>query len=228
MVDARIDARVDAYRPAAAPPFAVLTERKRRRDRRRVAAAGAVLAATAAVVAVAAVAIPGWDRVPGVLDRVAGGERGGGKTFALRPVGFQNDKAPLYTAATERCLALPGVTGGPVTDSVPAFYSLAAAGDDVPALRSCLAKIGADAEEIEGRPGERRGQAESIEQCTRGEAKADQRYIGLTETQVRQAHPGPVRVICRDRVFLDRTSDYQQDRLNIVVEQGTVIWAGRF
>lgn len=228
MVDAPIDARVAAYRPAEAPPFSVLTERKRRRDRRRLARTGAGLVAAAAAVAVAAAAVPDWNQ-GGLLDTFAGGDEGGGTTFALRPIGFQNDRAPAYTAAAERCLSLPGVTGGPVTDTAPAVYSLAAAGGDVAALRSCVNDIGADVGEIVGRPGEERGQAESIEQCVRGETSAvEERYIGMTESQVRDAEPEPVRVICRDRVFLDRTSDYRPDRLNIVVEQGVVVWAGRF
>ena len=50
----------------------------------------------------------------------------------------------------------------------------------------------------------------------------------MTEAQAEAAAAGRVRVICRDRAFLDRTSDHQPKRLNIVVEQGVVLWAGYF
>lgn len=153
----------------------------------------------------------------------------GSLTFALRPVGFQNEKAPEYTAAAERCLTLPGVSGGPVNSASPAFYSLAADGGNVAELRRCVTDIGADAQEVPGRPGEERGRAEFIANCVEGEgASAEDRFVGMSEAEVEEAVAGPVRVICRDRVFLDRTTDRHPTRLNIVVEQGLVIWAGSF
>lgn len=224
-LDRAIDARIDAYTPSRPPPFAVLARRRRRRNSRLAAVGGAAVVGLIGAAVLASSSLSDRSTLP---ERLAGSAENPGTTFALRPVGFQNEQADLYQAAAERCRDLPGVTGGPVNESFPATYSLAAAGADASRLRSCLADIGASVEEIEGRPGERRGRAEAVERCVRGEADAEQRYIGLTESQLQQTEPGPVRVICRDRVVLGRTSDNRPERLNIVVENGTIIWAGRF
>lgn len=106
-----------------------------------------------------------------------------------------------------------------------------ASGDSVEALRSCLGDLkGIDLETIKGRPGDERGQAESIKRCADGSRiKVEPRYVRMTQQEFDEARPaGPIRVICKDRVFLDRTSDYQPDRLNLVVEQDRIVWAGRF
>lgn len=151
-----------------------------------------------------------------------------GTTFAIRPLSVDR---PAYEQSVNTCRGLPGVDGGPVSESEPPMFSLAAAGDAVAELRKCLDGLkGVDVETIEGRPGEERGQAESIKRCADGSrVEAEPRYVGMTQSEFDAARPaGPIRVICKDRVFLDRTSDYNRDRLNLVIEKERIVWAGRF
>lgn len=58
-LDCAVDARIDAYRPAALPPFSAIEARKRGRDRRRAAVAGAALSAVALAGAVAVPSLAG-------------------------------------------------------------------------------------------------------------------------------------------------------------------------
>lgn len=151
-----------------------------------------------------------------------------GTTFAIRPLSVDR---PAYEKSVNTCRGLPGVTGGPVSEYDPPMFSLAAAGDAVADLRKCLDAVkGVDVEKIEGRPGEERGQAESIKRCADGSrVEVEPRYVGMTQEEFDEARPvGPVRVICKDRVFLDRTSDHNADRLNLVIENNQIVWAGRF
>jgi hypothetical protein len=223
-VDRAVDAQIDAYRPDTTPPFEAIEARKRRRDRRRLAAAGAVVPAVVAVAVLAVV--PQLDG--GLSERLTpgAGVAAQGTTFAVRPLSVQAD---AYEQALDQCLRLPGVDGGPVADHRPAPYSLWAAGDPVEPLRDCVGGVeGVDVAMVVGRPGDELGRAELLERCVEG-TEVEDRWVGMTEQQVRDADPvRPVRVICKDRVFLDRTSDSHADRLNLVIEQGRVIWAGRF
>lgn len=61
-LDRAVDARLEAYRPGAQPPFEAIEERKRGKDRRRLLAAAASVAIVA--VATAALAVPGPGRRP--------------------------------------------------------------------------------------------------------------------------------------------------------------------
>lgn len=133
-----VQAEIDAYTPAAAPPFDALAGRKRSRDRRRLAAGGAALSAVA-VAAAAAVLAPslggGPDRPSSYAGPAGGtatttidvrfGATGDGDQAAVeecvgRPVLAKLSSPPVYattlTAAPERtrtvvdCLKrLPGV-----------------------------------------------------------------------------------------------------------------------
>lgn len=222
---AALHADKSAFTPPSSPPFSTITARKRRRDRRLAFTAAVALSSALALVSVAI------NFVSDASDRSAiygADASGNGVTFALRPIGFQTDRAAEYEEAANACLDLPGVTGRPVTDTVPAFYSLSATGPDVEALKSCVTAIGADVEEVPGRPGQAHGQAEFVRRCVGAEqVSPDERYLGWTEEEVRTATQ-PVRVICRDRVYLDRTTDGHSERLNLVVENGKVVWAGHF
>lgn len=72
-LDRAVDARIDAYRPEALPPFSVIEGRKRGRDRRRAAVAGVALSAVA--FAGAAFAVPS---LVGAGDRLTSGVAGAG------------------------------------------------------------------------------------------------------------------------------------------------------
>lgn len=151
-----------------------------------------------------------------------------GTTFAVRPLSVDR---PTYEMSVNECRSLTGVTGGPVSESDPPLFSLAAEGDAVADLGRCLDGLkGVDVERIEGRPGEERGQDASIKRCANGSrVKTEPRHIGMTNDEFKKARqPGPVRIICKDRVFLDRTSDHNADRLNLVIENNRIVWAGRF
>ncbi len=151
-----------------------------------------------------------------------------GTTFAVRPLSVDR---PAYEQSVNKCRSFPGVTGGPVSEAEPPMFSLAGEGDAVADLRKCLDGVkGVDLEEIDGRPGEERGRAESIKRCAEGlRVEVEPRYAGMTQAEFDEARPpGPIRVICKDRVFLDRTSDHNADRLNLVIENNRIVWAGRF
>jgi hypothetical protein len=57
-------------------------------------------------------------------------------------------------------------------------------------------------------------------------------YLGLTESEAAtlaaQQGQGGLRVVCRDGEGLARTSDLRPTRVNLILEDGKVIWAGRF
>lgn len=150
-----------------------------------------------------------------------------GTTFVVRPLGAS---AGAFQAQMDLCLRLPGASGGPTGLGTPAMHSAWASGDAVESLRDCVEGVaGADIEVVEGRPGDERGRAAFIERCIEQGVKVEPGYVGMSEQAVQAAEGArAVRVICRDRAFLDRTNGSAPDQLSIVVERGKVLWAGRF
>lgn len=53
-------------------------------------------------------------------------------------------------------------------------------------------------------------------------------HVGLTEQAATAAYGPSTRVVGRDGQCLGRTLDHREDRVNLVVEDGAVVWAGRF
>lgn len=75
-----------------------------------------------------------------------------------------------------------------------------------------------------------------IERCLgtgtgRGQVGPAQEYVGATEADIDRMIAGtgpPIRVIGRNGECLDRLDDLQTDRINVLIANGEVIWAGRF
>jgi hypothetical protein len=118
-LDRAVDARIDAYRPAALPPFSAIEARKRGRDRRRAVVAGAALSAVA--LAGAAVVVPsfagGGDWL--TLDiRTEMTESSGTTADTLRALTGRigvNDEV-VYGSIEEQAAAASVVVVGPVMD----------------------------------------------------------------------------------------------------------------
>ena len=75
--------------------------------------------------------------------------------------------------------------------------------------------------------------AEFISRCVGSEQAADApEYVGLTEDQAnRTKQPdtvNAVRVVGQDGACLGRTRDLRRDRVNLIITDGEVVWAGRF
>ena len=120
-----VQAEIDAYTPAAAPPFAVLVDRRRARGRRRLATGGAALSALAVVAAAASAPTPGGGR------------------DELPTVGGTAQAATELDELVERCLA--GAATTPVTGMVGMTEQEAFAPNARSALR-VVARDGACAE----------------------------------------------------------------------------------
>lgn len=70
-----------------------------------------------------------------------------------------------------------------------------------------------------------------IEQCLSGDTPLPAPgFVGRTEAEATYANEDDVtwRVIGRDNRCLDRTPDAHEDRVNLILDDGIVIWAGRF
>jgi hypothetical protein len=157
------------------------------------------------------------------------------RTFRVSSDGTAD--ADAYTAGVEKCLALPGVTGSSVQESYPATYEMRASGEAARSLAGCLAGApGAEVEESGDSPAEGAGLHAFINRCVGAENPTSAPgYVGLTEEQaMRPKQPesadtvSVVRVVGRDGICLGRTRDLRRDRVNLLVADGKVVWAGRF
>lgn len=233
---------VTAFAPVRTPPFAALQARKRRRD---VLRAGSLLGLTA--FGVAAVAV-----VPAALTR---GTAPGSPGLASRPgwnlpqQRLTIDFAPGTTFSDEQqgrqataCSELPGASEGFVMQSLPPHYGVKVTGaEQIAAVRACFERIdGAVVSAVEAsRPGTPSGapvltaqQQAFVDACVGQENAAPApQYVGMAEAQANPAdsyRPYPTRVVGRDGECLGRTNDLRGDRVDLIVESGRVIWAGRF
>jgi DNA-directed RNA polymerase specialized sigma24 family protein len=157
------------------------------------------------------------------------------RTFRVSSDGTAD--AAAYTAEVQKCLALPGVTGSSVQESYPATYEMLAAGEAARTLADCLAAVpGAEVKESGDSPAEGTGLDAFINRCVGAENPTPAPgYVGLTEEQAtgtEQPEPADtvsvVRVVGRDGTCLGRTRDLRRDRVNLLVADGKVVWAGRF
>lgn len=154
-------------------------------------------------------------------------------TLIVRPDNVVDIKR--YASRMTTCLNLPGVRAGAISETPPLSYAAYAAGKQASDLERCLRDVaGAGVEEQPGAPGSRVGLQEFIERCV-GKDQAgrapDQDYVGLTEDQVDTASPDRTqapRIVGRDRVCLGRDDDRQENRVNIILDDYRVVWAGRF
>lgn len=71
-----------------------------------------------------------------------------------------------------------------------------------------------------------------VDSCVGPEnAPLEPQYVGMSEAEANPPNsyrPYPTRVVGRDGKCLGRTKDLQGNRVNLIVEDGKVIWAGRF
>jgi hypothetical protein len=142
-----------------------------------------------------------------------------------------------YDAGIKQCMRLPGVTGNSTGEMYPGDYKLAAAGDSADALDRCLDAVpAATVDRAEGGPGEGAGLAAFIARCVGAEQPAlTPEYVGLTEDEARRVVPRDLaepirefRVVGRDGDCLGRTRDLRSDRVNFLIVDGKILWAGRF
>lgn len=154
------------------------------------------------------------------------------QTFIVRPKGVEDVQA--YADAMNVCLNLPGVGATSISDMPPQSYVAYAAGAAVAELDLCLDDVpGAAVEVQQGAPGNPVGIQEFIQRCVGREdtESAPDGYVGLTEQQLRDSPPNPEdppRIVGRDRVCLDRTDDRRPERVNVILDDSRVVWAGRF
>lgn len=154
------------------------------------------------------------------------------QTFTIRPEGVQDVQA--YADGMTACLNLPTVGATSISDTPPLSYVAYAAGPAVADLDQCLDDVpGAAVEVQQGAPGNPVGLQEFISRCVgREDAEpAPDGYVGLTEQQLRDSPPDPAnppRIVGRDRVCLDRTDDRRPERVNVIIDDSRVVWAGRF
>ena len=141
------------------------------------------------------------------------------------------------------CLALPGTSEEGIGDSGPPVYGVTVTGtQQIAAFRACAAEIeGAVVTEAGiSRPADpaanvlTAGQQAFIEECLSGNvesALSAPGFVGRTYEEVAAPNErpvNPVRVLGRDGNCLDREDDRRENRVNVIIEDGTVIWAGRF
>lgn len=146
--------------------------------------------------------------------------------------------AAAYTAGVERCLEVPGVSGSSVQERYPANYELRAGGGAADVLAECLAAApGARVEEAVGSAAEGAGLEVFIQRCVGAAENAvlTPALVGLPEdeatresSRVLAEGAATVRVIGRDGTCLGRTRDLRSDRVNLLIADGKVVWAGRF
>lgn len=154
------------------------------------------------------------------------------QTFTIRPEAVQDVQA--YADAMTGCLNLPTVGATSISDQPPLSYVAYAAGPAVAELDRCIDDVpGAAVEVQQGAPGNPLGLQEFIDRCVgREDAEpAPDGYVGLTEQQLQDSPPDPAnprRIVGRDRVCLDRTDDRQPERVNVIIDDSRVVWAGRF
>jgi hypothetical protein len=154
------------------------------------------------------------------------------QTFTIRPGNVQDVQA--YADAMTGCLNLPTVGATSISDQPPLSYVAYAAGPAVAELDRCLEDVpGAAVEVQQGAPGNPLGLQEFIDRCVgREDAEpAQDGYVGLTEQQLQDSPPdqeNPARIVGRDRVCLDRTADRRPERVNVIIDDSRVVWAGHF
>lgn len=64
----------------------------------------------------------------------------------------------------------------------------------------------------------------------RDSARFAEEFVGLSEDEAaeRVTTSGGLRVVARDGECLGRNDDFRTDRVNVIVQDGIVVWAGRF
>lgn len=143
-LDRAVDARVEAYTPHSAPPFAAVAARKRSRERRNLALAGGLLSAAAVATAVLVPPLLTDDTLvdPGTL--AYGGARSVSRTtFQLEYEELgASERSPLAPdPALRQCLDLPGARDqGLPAPHAPSTWRLTAEGTPTQLhdVRSCL------------------------------------------------------------------------------------------
>ena len=160
------------------------------------------------------------------------------RTFTVRVDSSSTRPDPaVFTAEVEACLALPGVTGSSVQESFPATYELSALGPAADTLARCLGDITAARVVERGvSVAQGAGLEAFIKECVGAEtARSADEYHGLTEGEAtRTKRPESAdtittsRVVGRDGECLFRTADFRSDRVNLLIADGKVVWAGRF
>ena len=134
-----VEAELDAYRPAATPPFALVRARRRARGRRR----------TGGAVAVSALAAVGVALLPSVLGSGQGGPVTSRQAAGPEPTAAQDGVRYGYAVSTrdagrelERCLSLPGVLQGlTLTTSTPVRTGQIAGSGNADAFQACVEDI---------------------------------------------------------------------------------------
>lgn len=173
-------------------------------------------------------------------------------TFRVSSNGAADPAA--YTAAVDKCLGLAGVAGSSVQESYPATYELRAAASDADAdaLRRCLNGVpgaivdatGTTASDcvytdVPGTPcGEEKppaalteAQRTFVESCVGQEnALPAPGWVGMSESEIEAFELPKIRprLVGRDGECLGRDRSRRDDRVNVIIEDDTVIWAGRF
>lgn len=217
-----VQAEIDSFRPDRTPPFSAIADRSRDRDRRR---RRVFFGAALAVLAVAGVAVGSGVLLDRPQLRAAGEPRW---DYRVEP----DDEAVINPRLTEQrlaCFTLPGVTATPPAEGRRATYSVTVTGSaERAAFEKCITAVAGVY--VPGLAGEVR----SAERCSREERDPAPEYLGLSEAEAislaRSAAPGwrTIRVIARDGQCLPITRDLVPTRVNLVLRDGEVVWAGRF
>jgi hypothetical protein len=142
-----------------------------------------------------------------------------------------------YDAATDdaalfRCAGLPGARMGVTLPVVTPIRSVSVSGTpaEVGAVEQCLRELPNTRVEREQVTTSGPELAALVAECIGSDANIVETtsYVGLTETQLAELR-GParnVRVVARDGECLDRDRALVDGRINLIVNDGRIVWAG--
>ncbi|WP_088317033.1 hypothetical protein [Kineosporia sp. R_H_3] len=130
-----VQAEIAIHTPTVAPPFAVLTARRRARNRRRTGAAAVVSALAVAAIAIVPSMVTNGSTAPS--HTAAAGDRDL-FDFSVQATDPTNPPAP-GRVAVNKCLALPGISQVGLRDSYPEQYGGRVTGrHNAGALKACV------------------------------------------------------------------------------------------
>lgn len=132
---------------------------------------------------------------------------------------------PNLETERDACFAMPGVHASGQGLANPISYVVTAeAGDLSEAFEACIRNV------VDLYVPELSDDVAFINRCVSGERQdLAPEYVGRSEQVLTTARfVVPARVVGRDGECLGRTRDLQLDRLNFIIRDGIIIWAGRF